>query len=249
MKRRIFLTLIITALLLGMTACGPVLELLPDKESVRGSGQVVEEYRPVENILRVELDMQGTLYLEQGGGELLRVDAEDNLQHLILSEMVGNTLVIKTEEGVELDNREPIKFYLVVKDLQGVEVNSSGDVKAGELESENLELNLNSSGSMSIASLDVTSLRVNLNSSGGLEIRGGQVEQQDITLSSSSDYHAEDLASLDALVSLNSSGSAYIRVSDQLSGSLSSSGDVYYSGSPQVDVSTSSSGKVEQVEE
>ena len=48
-------------------------------------------------------------------------------------------------------------------------------------------------------------------------------------------------------VTLSSSGSATIQVSDQLSGTLSSSGNVYYIGNPVMNINVTSSGKAIQI--
>jgi hypothetical protein len=48
-------------------------------ETVRGSGVLVEENRILGDISGLELAMPGTLYIQVGGGESLRIETEDNL--------------------------------------------------------------------------------------------------------------------------------------------------------------------------
>jgi hypothetical protein len=82
-----------------------------------------------------------------------------------------------------------------------------------------------------------------------LDIAGGQVKTQEVTISSSGKYTAQDLASDEADVRLNSSGSATIWVQNTLKANLSSSGDLRYRGHPTVDATTTSSGDVIQIGE
>jgi hypothetical protein len=90
---------------------------------------------------------------------------------------------------------------------------------------------------------------VTISSSGNLEIQNGQAQQQNIQISSSGEYHANALVSSIADITISSSGSATIRVSDQLSGKISSSGNIYYIGNPVVNINITSSGKAIQIKQ
>ena len=52
-------------------------------KTIRGSGEVSEENRPVNGITSAELATTGTLYIELGAREALRVEAEENLLPLL----------------------------------------------------------------------------------------------------------------------------------------------------------------------
>ena len=66
----------------------------------------------------------------------------------------------------------------------------------------------------------------------------------DVDLHSSGDFRAEGLECARARVNTNSSGDAYLHVTDSLHARASSSGDVIYFGDPDVDSRTSSSGDI-----
>lgn len=236
---------------------------------MRGSGEVVEEDRDVSNVSGIELAMPGTLQIVMGGGESLRIEAEDNLLEYIETDVRAGRLVIESRRGIRLQTTHPINYYLTVADLNTMVISSSGDVEADDLQTESVSVIISSSGDLSIGSLDCSSLDVNvsssgnvaiaelvaesisvqISSSGNLEILGGQVQQQDITISSSGEYRARDLSSVEAEVTLTSNGTATIRVSDHLNGRLSSSGDIYYIGNPEVNVRTTSSGRTVPINE
>jgi hypothetical protein len=241
MNNKIAFAVVGGVLSLTLVACGVTIRGVT--ETVRGSGTLVEEDRPVGNLSRVELTMPGTLSIAAGDTESLRVEAEDNLLEYIQTDVRAGTLRIETRPGINLRATRPIRYALTVVKLDSIAVTSSGDVEAADLQSKSFSVKISSSGNVTLFSLDATSLDVTISSSGNLEIRGGQVERQTIHISSSGEYRAQDLPSADAEVILTSSGSATVRVSDRLTGRLSSSGDVRYVGNPSVDVRTTSSGK------
>ena len=272
MKNKILITIVEMALILSILACSVSINTDDwggNGETVRGSGTVVEESRIVSNFSGVELAMAGTLYITEGASESLRIEAENNLLEYIETNVRMGRLVIETRSGIDLQTTRSIKYYLTVVDLKAIVISSSGDVEAGDLTSDSFSITINSSGKLSISSLDCTSLHVEISSSGdvslsnltadsisvkisssgSLEIEGGQVQTQTVNISSSGEYRARDLESVEADVTLTSSGMATIRVSDRLGGRLSSSGDIYYIGEPVVNVSTTSSGRVVKINE
>ncbi|UCD99437.1 MAG: DUF2807 domain-containing protein [Chloroflexota bacterium] len=248
MKVKLTFALVGTLLVFSILACDLTLGTNLIGDTVRGSGSLVEENRTISGISGVKLAMPGTLHIAMGSSEALVIEAEENLLEYIQTEVRGGKLQIDTRQGINLQPREPIDYYLTVVQLESIEISSSGDVETVDLQSDSFRVNISSSGNLSISSLDSTNLRVEITSSGDLDIMGGEVREQDIRISSSGEYRARDLASQRADVSLTSSGSATIWVSDVLSGSLSSSGNIYYVGNPSVDVRESSSGRVERID-
>lgn len=246
MKKITFLAFMALAIVLSMPACNVTISGIG--KTVRGSGNVVEESRAVDNVSSVQLAMDGTLHITVGDAGPLRIEAEDSLLEYIETGVSGGKLAIETRPGINLRPSRPMNYFLAVEEMDAITVTSSGDVVVGDLRSDSLSVRISSSGNVSIDSLDGTTLQVDISSSGNLEIMGGQVQDQDINISSSGEYHAEDLASREVDVTLTSSGTATLRVSDRLDGRLSSSGDVYYIGNPEVDVRTTSSGRAVQMD-
>lgn len=247
MKNRIWLAFLGMILVLSLLACNlTVNSFLGD--TVRGSGEVIEESRDISGISRVGLTMPGTLYISIGSDEGLRIEAEENLLEYIQTNVRGSQLQIETQRGINLQATRPINYYLTVARLEEVDITSSGDVEVKDLEADSFSASISSSGSLLISNLVGDSLQVRISSSGNLDILGGEVREQTIRLSSSGEYRARDLASTRADVTLTSSGDATVRASERLTGRLSSSGDLYYIGNPAMDVSTSSSGRVRPID-
>jgi uncharacterized protein with GYD domain len=269
MKQRIRFIAVASLVALSMLACQVVSIAPAGGTTVRGSGNVVEETRAMSGLTSVELATIGTLHIQVGDSESLRVEAEDNLMPYLETEVRGGRLSIENREGVNLQSTRPIHYYLTVTALDTIAISSSGDVEApdlqadrfsvaihssgnlemGNLQASTLTVNITSSGNVTMGTLNADTLEVDISSSGNLRIAGGEVGRQTITISSSGEYTAQDLQSAEADVRLSSSGSATIRVHDRLRANLTSSGDVRYAGSPTVDATTTSSGNAVQIGE
>jgi hypothetical protein len=264
MKTRMRFVIMVSILTLSTLACR--MGGIPTGQSttISGSGDRVEETRTVSGFTEVELATIGTLSIEVGEKEELRIEAEDNLIPYIETGVRSGRLTIETREGINLRGTQPVRYYLTVKDLDTVVISSSGDIEAPDLEAERFSVTIRSSGNLNVGGLEADTLTVKIsssgdmrmgmlnadilsveiNSSGDLDIAGGEVRQQDITIKSSGHYAAQDLRSSEAEVRLSSNGSATIQVRDHLKTHLSSSGDLRFFGNPKVNARVTSSGDV-----
>ena len=237
-------------------------------ETVRGSGRMAQETRPIKGIARVDLATIGTLYLALGDKEELRVEAEDNLLPYLLTATEGDELKIKAREDIELKPTQPVRFHLTVKKLNALSVSSAGNVEAGPIKAErfllvvgsagNVTLEsldapevaamLNSAGNATIKSLKARDLRVNINSAGGLTIESGEVEKQAVTQTSAGNYNAQGLKSRKAQALVNSAGSATLWVTEALLATVNSIGSLSYRGSPVVEEHATSLGTIRKID-
>lgn len=231
--------------------------------TVEGSGYSVTEVRPVSDIKRVNFETQGELIIEVGETESLVVEAEDNLQAFIVTEVRDGELRIRSRDRNFFRNREPIVFRLTVRELDGLTVGSTGNVEApdleadsfsirlgstgrldmGQLRAERVEIRASSTGSARLDALYAGLLGIHVSSTGNIRVDGGKVTSQDIVISSTGSYEAEDLESDVANVHIYSTGSAHIYVNDYLEAELNSTGDVRYAGNPQTTIERNSTGR------
>jgi hypothetical protein len=116
--------------------------------TIRGSGRVGEEERTVDGVRGVELATIGTLHIEIGERESLRIEADANLLPYFESEVRGETLTIKVEGGTNLRTTRPAHYYLTVVDLDSITLSSSGNVEAADLEAKLFTVRVSSSGNL-----------------------------------------------------------------------------------------------------
>src|SRR5262245_36154117 len=69
------------------------------RETVKGSGVVATEVRPVEPFTAISLLGPGHVVIERTGTESVTVMADDNLLPLIKSEVRGGTLFLSVADG------------------------------------------------------------------------------------------------------------------------------------------------------
>jgi hypothetical protein len=234
---------------------------------VRGSGRVTEEERNVSGFDEVALSGQGTLHIEVGRKESLRIEAERNLMRYLETGVHGDRLRIGVRSGVLLRNTRPIHYYLTVKDLDTlvlsgsgkviapdleagsftVAVSGSGEVEMDDLKASDVRIRISGSGDLSIDELDADVLDANISGSGDLDIAGGEVRGQSITISGSGKYAARGLDSEETWVRVSGSGTATVQVSEALDAHVTGSGDVHYLGRPAVETTVSGSGDVKHI--
>ncbi|MCJ7626650.1 MAG: DUF2807 domain-containing protein [Anaerolineaceae bacterium] len=264
-RRKYFIILVILMELLIM---GCQLVSLPSlvraRNTVDGSGNVVEERRAVSGFSGVELATFGDVIIDFGDEESLIIEAEDNLIEYFETDVHAGMLVISTQPFTNLRNTEPVRFYVTMKELYSlhisgsgeiqvpdfetdrfsIDISGSGDITIGRLDTDIFEMDINGSGDVDIEELNAENFDVTINGSGDISIGTGLVEEQNIRINGSGKYRAQDLESPVVDVRIGGSGDVTIWATDSLDVSIYGSGDVYYYGKPQVTSSGTGSGDI-----
>jgi len=211
MKRSRYVGLVILAIALSSLGCfcggidfGAVRFGWPG--AVRGSGQVVEEERPVRDISGVELATFGDLTIELGQEEQLLIEAEDNLIPYFETEMRGGILVISQRPNVRLVSNRPVNFYLTVRRLETIELSASGDVAAPSLEAEDFSTTLTGSGDMRMGDLEAEAVKVRLTGSGDLRMGNLDADRLEVRIGGSGDMATDDVFANAIVVDMTGSG-------------------------------------------
>ena len=235
--------LVLAALLVAGAGCVGI-------KTVAGSGKAVTETREVSDFRSVELATLGTLYIEVGEREALRVEADDNLLPYLETEVRGDTLKITSRDMVGLLPKEPIYYYLTVRALDEIVLSGLGSIEVPDpVETPALAVRISGGGSIELEDLRAESLDVDLTGLGDLYVDEGVVEAQDVLISGGGNYRARGLDSEEATVRLTGLGSATVRVSETLDVTISGGGSVRYVGSPAVTQNVSGLGRVERIGE
>jgi hypothetical protein len=240
--KRIFIAALLV-LSLSLAGCGTV-TFGNWSNITQGSGKVIRETRPVSGFTSIALTCAGDIQLTQGDTESLVIEAEDNIVPMLVSEVQGTQLVLKTRPNTSYSTNRGVHFIITVKDLSEIQTSASGNVDAGEIKASSLNLKLSGSGNVTLAGLQASSLRVEVTGSGNAEVRSGSTNQLAVNLHGSGRFSGTNLASQAANVTVTGSGSAAVWAKASLSATLSGSGDLEYYGSPSVNQNVSGSGRV-----
>ncbi len=208
----------VLALLLLTTGCSD-----DDRVEIQGSGNVVTETRTVAEFEEISIAGFGEVVVDVGPEPSLIVEAEDNVVPYLVTEVVGGTLEITSEEDASFQNvREPL-YRVTVPSLTDVSIAGSGGVTASNLDGGTFEVTISGSGDV-ILTGSMASLAVTINGSG--TFLGG------------------DLVVDDAEVSISGSGTIVVHATATLDASIAGSGTITYLGDPVLTQTISGSGTI-----
>lgn len=232
MKKLVFLSL---AILLALPSC------IIDgwDQGISGNGKVVEEVRDIDGFTGVKVSSGIDVYLSQGSSFEVKVEADENLHEVILTELEGKMLVVKTER-VSIRNAKSKKVHVTLPELTALKISSAGDlVGQTPFSCEDLRISVSSAGDLSIE-VEAKRIDLDISSSGDANI-SGSADELNVDLSSAGDLNAFDLIAALVDVNVSSAGDARVHATDEISMNASSAGNIYYRGDARVMNSQSSS--------
>jgi len=206
---------------------------------ISGNGNVVEETRDISGFIAVEVSTGIDVYLTQGDEFEVMVEADENLQDVILTELKGDRLVVRTDHR-NIRNAKSKKVHISLPELSELKISSAGDcVGQTPFQCEDLRLSISSAGDLTLE-VEADRIDLDISSSGDARISGSAAEF-DASLSSAGDLNAFDLVAGIVDVSVSSAGNASVHATEEISMSASSAGNIYYRGDARVVHSNSSS--------
>lgn len=206
---------------------------------ISGNGHVEEESRDVSGFSGVHASTGIDVFISEGSGFDVKVEADENLLEVILTELNGNMLVIKTDR-VNIRSAKSKKVYVTMPKLKELKISSAGDCKGmTPFNCDDLRVSISSAGDLK---LDVEANRIDINiSSSGDATLTGRTGVLEANLSSAGDLQAFDLIAETVSVDVSSAGDARVFASEEISMNASSAGNIYYKGGAEVVHSRSSS--------
>lgn len=227
--------------------CIALITLTTGCKKVFPDGPAVEETRTVGDFTKVEAAFSGNVAFVQNASKSVIVKAADNLQHYIITEVTGNTLVLKIKPNVNIKGGS-VTIYVSNPVISGATLSGSGNFTFNsDLTTHSLDLRVSGSGNIYVPKLTATNLDADITGSGDISIDGGVVSTQDIRITGNGDYHTQQMRSEQAKVKVSGSGEAKLWADNKLDVQISGSGDVWYLGAPAINTSISGSGKVRKL--
>lgn len=252
-------------LILGVFSVG----LIGCLDCVKGSGNQVEETRPVGDFVHIRLDVPGTITVSKGQTKKLTIQTDDNIIKKIKTEVHGSTLVIESTDP----NRclEPSKMSLSVSQSQmgQLEINGAGQILINDgFEADSVVLKIDGSGQIVTQEM-ITAASVEAHLDGTGQIRGivncesltsnvdgtghitwfGTAQTHHIAIDGAGQIDATDLETDETTVSINGDGVCDVNVIENLQVEINGNGKVFYAGSPNVTQSINGNGSVSQLNE
>ena len=227
------------ALLLFVSAC----TLFP----TRGSGHLISETREVSGFDAVVFSGTGEVEIIQDGTESITIETDDDVMEFVETGIRSGTLYVGLEfNGAPSILPTKMRVTLHVITLTGVTASGAWDVRAASLETSKLEALISGTGGISIDLLTAEELVAEVSGSGRMDV-AGEVGLQRFSISGSGQYHAGDLLSETAAVTISGSGEATLWVTGSLDVRISGAGRVEYYGQPMISFDESGSGTIKSL--
>lgn len=213
------------------------------KEKVSGTGNVVKQERNItKNFTYVSASHALEVVIEQGSKISVLVEADENLQEHIKTEVDGNELKIYSD--VNITNADAKRIVVRMPKINGISTSSSASVINKTLiKAENLNLS-SSSGSNLNVTIDTDNVACESSSGSMITVRGNTTE---LTTSSSSgsSLNAKGLTAKNVTAEASSGSSTSVNPQETLEASASSGANIQYITNPkQLNKHASSGGSV-----
>ncbi len=211
-----------------------------------GNGKVVTQER---NVTKDFTEVRGSagldVYLTQGDENKIVVEADENLQQYIETDVENGKLHVTTSENIGRSKAK--KVYVTFKELNTVEASSGADVTGNSvIKSENLSLKSSSGADLKV---EIFSKNLTAKTSSGADlVVSGKASSLQADASSGSELNAKELLVISCNAEASSGAEVTVNVKDNLETKVSSGGDVNYYGNPvSVNSNKSHSGSVNKM--
>ncbi len=214
--------------------------------TVEGNGNVIKDDRIFsEKINAIKISNGLELFLIESHLQVVSVEADENLQEHIITELIDGTLYIKTNKNIK--NAKSKKVTIAFVELEGLQASSGATVKGlSNMLSNNLYLKA-SSGSQMNLSIMAKDLIVESSSGSIINLRG-QARKFNSKASSGSSINASDLEAIYCTSKASSGSEIILNIKGTLDAKASSGGSIKYYGEPEVvNQNKSSSGSVRKI--
>jgi hypothetical protein len=199
-------------------------------DSVNGNGKIVTEGRNEKNFTGVNLEGVGNVYISQGDEESIKIETDENILPLIITEVRNGTLVLNSLESISPTR---LNFYITVKNIKNLEIDGSGNIYGNnEIISDDLNLMTDGSGDFKFDNIKIKNLSLRISGSGDMRLSGNAVNSE-CQIKGSGDVDMLYLDANSARVRIDGSGNCRLSVRESLWAIINGSGDVYYKGKPK----------------
>ena len=212
---------------------------------VKGNGTVTTENRTINQPFTAIKASEGLdVYVTQSERENVSVEADENLQDIIMTEVTDGVLKIHTKKNISKSKSKKVMVHF--KTISNITATSGSDVYGkNTITVQNLELKTTSGSDMT---LDVETHTLTCKATSGSDLKlTGKTINLTAEATSGSDINAAQLIAQTSNVKASSGSDITINTTKELIAKASSGGDVKYYGTPEkVNKSASSSGSITQ---
>lgn len=229
--KKLFFILSIAITGIFITGCDHTTITTGDDSSgkIEGNGKLTTQSRTVSTFHAVLITGVFHVQLEQGAQEAVKVEADENIQPLILCVVENDTLKIKLKEHVAISNAKKINISVTVVDINKLDMQGVGTLKcASVLRLKELEFKNEGVGATSL-NVEVGKLTVNTESLGALTLTG-MADDVTITQNGVGLLQAFELKANKLTLTTSGVGASEVYAANEINIDASGIGSVKYKG-------------------
>ncbi|HVF97230.1 MAG TPA: head GIN domain-containing protein, partial [Flavisolibacter sp.] len=213
-------------------------------QRVSGNGKITSENRNVSAFTSIDASGSLKVQVRQDSSTAVKIETDENLLEYVEVYVKGNTLVIKSRDGFNLDPSKDLVIYTVAPVYRSIQVSGSGDIISENTisGSEPLEMGVSGSGNINVQ-VALPRLSAHVSGSGNVLLKGTSKEFSG-SVSGSGSIKAFELATDVSTLHISGGADVEITANQKLDVNVSGSADVKYKGNAQVSQSISGSGSV-----
>ena len=199
-------------------------------QGIRGDGNVVTETRLISSFDAIVVTGSVDVYLSQEEEVSVTVEADQNLQEIIQTEVRGNTLHISERKNIR--KAEARKVYVNFQELTSLIAKGATDIYGRTpIRARSLEIGISGASDVTLeVYVDELVCRIQGAADGYLS---GEATAMIARVSGSSDLEAGDLVSQSCQVEASGASDAVVHATESLDAKASGSSDIEYQGNPQ----------------
>jgi hypothetical protein len=213
-----------------------------DYNSLKGSGNITIENRTItEKFTRVEVSSAIELIIEQADQSEISVEADDNLQNTILTEVKNGTLIVSNKSYTNIHNGTR-KVFVKMPIIERVEASSAATIRSkNNLKGSQLYVQSSSAATINLSQLEMDTIISNSSSGSNIKLKGLALKLES-TASSGSTHLCSQLLANEVLANASSGSHIEVHPIVSLKAEASSGASINYVNAPKIINKKSSSG-------
>ncbi len=217
-------------------------------ERIRGNGNMKVENRNLSSFDAVYVSGNTDIYVKQDSAFSVRVEADENLMEYIITELDGNTLKMRSKDGVNLKSSRSIKVYVSGPTFKYFKASGACNIFSENKISSSEAITIDISGASDVK-MELMTPKIETDLSGASSLTlSGQTKDFKVDGSGSTDIKCFDLQTENTEIKLSGAGNADVFASVKLDVQVSGAADVKYKGNATVTQKISGAGSVKKVD-
>jgi hypothetical protein len=230
----LLILLAIIFLILTMTGC--------INDRINGNNDVIVQNRPSQPFYEVVSEENFYVKIIPSAEARIDVKGESNIIPHLSTIVKGNTLNLKFNNGISINEHYPVEVYLYTPAISSVKLPGSGMIDFDSFNTNAMYLNISGSGNI-IGNFITNKIEAVLSGSGNIELSGTS-STATYYVSGSGNIAARNLVTEYCTADISGSGNIDISVLKALEAIISGSGIISYHGNPVVTSQITGSGKL-----